>query len=391
MTIERLISSDDHVIEPPDLWVSRVGGADAERVPRVVRDGDADRWVVDGRKTGSFAAGLQPGQRFKDPTKLRSEGRFDEVRPGGFDAAQHVVDNAGDGVVAAVLYPTLGLSLFRSIAESRLLTVVCDAYNDWLVEFCSPAPDRLKGVAMISVDDPVEAAKRLTSARVRGLVGAFIPTALPVGTTYADRRFDPFWEAAQDLRVPLSLHLGAVRAGALGADVDFSTATLTRTYFITVEEYVRASLADMIFAGLFDRFPRLRVGSVEHELGWIPHFLDRLDYTYTQRQGNDRFPKLADGALPSDHFRRNVFCSFQEDALGIAYREVIGLDGIMFGSDYPHTETTFPRSREIMSERLKGVPEDEQRKIVFDNANELYGFGFPAGSADVSTVGATAE
>jgi predicted TIM-barrel fold metal-dependent hydrolase len=375
MTIPCLISSDDHVIESPDLWAARVRGAHADRVPRVVAFDDADYWVVDGRKTGSFSAGLQPGQRFIDPSNLKSVGRFSDVRPGAVDAAAHVVDNESDGIVAAVIYPTLGLSLFRSIADSSLLTTVCRAYNDWLVDYCSVDPVHLRGVAMMNVDDPEEAAGELRRAKEHGLVGAFIPTALPVGTTYADPEFDVFWSAAQELATPISLHFGAVRAGAANSDAEFTTATLTRTYFITVEDYAKASLADMLFSGLFDRFPKLRVGSIEHELGWIPHFLDRLDYTYTQRQGNHMFPKLKDGMLPSDHFRRNIFCSFQEDALGITYRRTIGLEGLMFGSDYPHTESTYPKSREIMAARLEGVPEEEQRLIVFDNVNNLYGLG----------------
>ena len=123
-----------------------------------------------------------------------------------------------------------------------------------------------------------------------------------------------------------------------------------------------------------DRYPGLKVGAVEHELGWIPFFLDRLDYTYTQRQGNANYTRYRNADRPSDFFRHNVFCSFQDDALGLQERHQVGLDGLMFGSDYPHTESTFPRSKEIMSERLAGIPREEQRKIVFENAARLYGF-----------------
>jgi predicted TIM-barrel fold metal-dependent hydrolase len=106
----------------------------------------------------------------------------------------------------------------------------------------------------------------------------------------------------------------------------------------------------------------------------IPFFLDRLDYTYTQRQGNANYYQFDSADLPSDFFKRNVFCSFQDDALGIRERHGIGLDNLMFGSDYPHTESTFPRSREIMSERLAEIPPAECEKIVFGNAAALYGF-----------------
>jgi predicted TIM-barrel fold metal-dependent hydrolase len=146
------------------------------------------------------------------------------------------------------------------------------------------------------------------------------------------------------------------------------------SYFTACEHSVKVSVADMIFAGVFDRFPALRVGVIEHELGWIPFFLDRLDYTYTQRHGNARYYRFATAELPSDFFRRNVFCSFQDDDLGIRERATIGIDGICWGSDYPHTESTFPRSVAIMSKRLEHVPPDDQRKIVHGNVARLYGF-----------------
>lgn len=372
--IDRLISSDDHVIEPPNLWTSRAPKWAADRVPQVRVEGDDDRWWVDQQRTGSFAAGIQAGKRFEDPLNLRTAGKFEEVAPGAVDPMVHLEDNASDGILGSVLYPTLGLSLFRSIAEGALLDVVCQIYNDWLADFCKPTNGLLKGVAMINTDDPEAAVAEMTRTRELGLEGAFIPVAMPPERNYGLDMYDPVWAASQDLGMPISLHLGAVRSGAPGADQEFDTKVLTRTYFITIGDYCKATLADIIFAGVFERFPRLRVGTVEHELGWIPFFLDQMDYIYTQRQGNNLFHKFPDGNLPSDYFRSNVFCSFQEDALGIEHREQIGIDNLMFGSDYPHTESTFPRSREIMSDRLKSVPEDQQRLIVFENAKRLYNF-----------------
>ena len=180
--------------------------------------------------------------------------------------------------------------------------------------------------------------------------------------------------------MPLSLHLGAVRYGAVGAGEDFDTATVSRSFFVTVDYWVKASLADIIFAGVFERYPRLRVGSVEHELGWIPFFLRTMDYTYTERQGNHLFPRLANGAMPSDHFRSNAFCSFQEDELGIQHRHEIGIDNMMFGSDYPHTESTFPRSTAIVDALFAGVPEADRRAMTASTAAAVYGFDAPPGA-----------
>jgi predicted TIM-barrel fold metal-dependent hydrolase len=185
------------------------------------------------------------------------------------------------------------------------------------------------------------------------------------------------WAAAQDMQMPLSLHTATNRAdprtgtGGVPADVQQVSPSL----FVLQDSMVRRSLADMIFSGVFERFPRLKVGTVEHELAWIPHFLHQLDYTYTDRPPRGDWHRYKDSStVPSDFFHSNVFCSFQEDAIGIRERDLIGVQTLMWGSDYPHTESTFPRSREITAEILQGVPEAEQEMILYSNAKQLYGF-----------------
>jgi predicted TIM-barrel fold metal-dependent hydrolase len=369
--IEKMISSDSHVIEPPDLWVTRMQGDLLDRAPHVVDIGDEQWWVVNDQRTLSFAGGAQTGDRFERPEELRTGARFEQVRPGGYDPVAAVADNETDGVLGAVLYPTEGLLLYTQ-ADPPLLSACCRAYNDWLAEFCSASPDRLKGVAMLNLDDVGEALHELDRVRGLGLIGALIPTSAPPESRYDDARYEPLWEAAADLGVPLSLHLGANRVGSGGVDPDL--AKIRPSYFTVCDVWVRQSIADMIFAGVFDRHTSLRVGTVEHNLGWIPYFLDQLDYTYFQRQGNKSYYRFKSVERPSDLFRRNVFCSFQDDALGVQERHTIGLDGLMWGSDYPHTESTFPHSMKIMADRLRDVSPDEQQRIVYDNAARLYGF-----------------
>jgi predicted TIM-barrel fold metal-dependent hydrolase len=371
VTIERMISSDTHIIEPPDLWTERIDAALRDRAPRVVEERGEQWWVCEGQKGLSFAGGAQTGDRFDAPEELRTGARFEDVRPGGCDTRRCIEDNEADGIWGSVLYPTQGLLLYTQ-ADTELLDSCCRAYNDWLVEFCSEDPGRLKGVAMLNLDDIDGAIAELERTRRAGLSGALIPTAAPPESRYDERRYERFWAAAQDLDTPLSLHLGANRVGATG--VDKNLAKIRPTYFAVCDLWAKESIGDLIFSGVFDRYPRLKVGSVEHELGWIPFFLERLDYTYTQRHGNANYYRFETAELPSDFFHRNVFCSFQDDALGIRERHDIGIDGLMFGSDYPHTESTFPRSIEIMSKRLADVPSEEQNKIVFDNAAALYGF-----------------
>ena len=368
-----MISSDSHIIEPPDLWTSRIDREFRDRAPHVVDDADTHEqwWVVGASRTLSFAGGAQTGDRFTNPIELRTGARFEQVRPGGYDPTEHLRDNATDGVVGSVLYPTEGLLLYTQ-ADSALLSASCRAYNNFLAEFCASAPDRLKGVAMVNTDDVDDAVREMQRARDLGLSGALIPTAAPSERLYDSPEYEPLWAAAVDLAMPLSLHLGANRVGAGG--VDPNLARIRPTYFAVCEHWVKLSLADMIFSGVFDRHPALTVGAIEHELGWIPFFLERMDNTYTQRQGNSRYYRFSTAERPSDFFRRNVFCSFQDDAFGIRERHYIGIDSLCWGNDYPHTESTFPRSQQIMAERLHDVPADERDKILQGNVSRIYGF-----------------
>ena len=188
---------------------------------------------------------------------------------------------------------------------------------------------------------------------------------------YDGAEYEPFWAAAQDLNMPLSLHTATARKGPNRAAGPTSVRTASgraNKVFLPA-----TSLCDIIFSGVFERYPRLNVAVVEFELAWAPHLLGTMDYTYIERQKEASYRFQGD-VLPSDFFRRNVYLSFQEDGIGIRLRDVIGVDRLMWGSDYPHAESTFPKSREILESILEGVPQDEKAQIVGANAAQLYGF-----------------
>ena len=150
--------------------------------------------------------------------------------------------------------------------------------------------------------------------------------------------------------------------------------TASHTFMANVDHWVRMSIGHMIFNGVFERYPKLQVGSVEMEISWVPHFLERADFNYTQRGvGVAGSYRLIEGALPSDYFHSNVFVGFQEDALGIRLRDIIGVDNLMWGNDYPHQESTFPKSREIIDELFSECTQEEKAKIVGGNAARIYG------------------
>ena len=206
-----MISSDSHVIEPPDLWAERMDADLARPGPRVVREADGDWWYVDGYKTMSFL-GIQTGDRFDgDPDSLRTSATFAEVRPAAYDPAAYLSENEQDGVWASVLYPSQGLVIY-CVPVTDVVTAAMHAYNDWLADFCSEDTTRLKGIAMINVDDPDEGAAELERCRRLGLCGALITVAPPARLPYRAAAYERFWATAEDLDMPLSLHVGTDRA-----------------------------------------------------------------------------------------------------------------------------------------------------------------------------------
>ena len=370
MSTHGVISSDSHIIEPPDLWAGRMESKYRDRAPRIIREEGVDWWYCDDMQLVSVFQGSQPEIRFEEPEKLIWKDTMENVRPGGYIPEEHVRDMDIDGVDLSILYPSAGLVLYL-LPDNDLLTAVFSAYNSWLAEFCSAAPNRLKGIAMLNSDDVPSCVVELQRCAKLGLAGGMITSYPPPGMTYDLPQYEPLWAAASDLQMPLGLHLATNRPGnnnEFTGDFDAVSPSL----LCNADLWVRMSLSDMIYSGVFERHPKLRVGSIEQELSWVPHFLERLDYTYTQRVPRKSMPRFKEDMLPSDYFHRNIFLSFQEDGLGIKLRDIIGVDNLLWGSDYPHQESTFPRSREILDRILSECSFEEKAKISAGNASRIY-------------------
>ena len=371
MTAYCIISSDSHVFEPADLWSTRIDTAFRARAPRVVSDGRYDQWVVEAnKKVGSIGLVSQAGVRFEAPEKITFGGSYQDVRPGGWDPHEHVRDMAIDGVAGGVLYPSNGLFFFR-IPDGALLSAIFRVYNDWLAEFCRAYPKQLKGIAMVNVDDPSEGVKELQRAAALGLSGAMIAVSPLPDRPYGLPMYEPFWAAAQDLGMPISLHTATQRPGPGVPTLD--NASQTATQRANIDHWVRTALSDIIYAGVLERHPKLQIAAVEFELSWVPYFLRMLDYVYIERQQQATY-RFKNQLLPSDFFHSNVYLSFQEDELGIRLRDLIGVKQLMWGSDYPHAESTWPKSQQVLERILAGVPETERAKIAGENAARLYHF-----------------
>ncbi len=379
MTPYPIISSDDHTIEPPELWRERIDSPFKDRAPHLVSEDDADWWYADGYKMISVEAGVQVGEGLHTPERVTRRARWDDVRKGGFMPDDRIKEMDLDGVYGQVLYPTTGLRFFN-LPDGKLLSAIFRAYNDWAAEFCNAQPSRLKGIAMVNVDDIPEGIEELERCRRMGLVGAMISVHPAEELSYERPLYDPFWAAAQDLDMPLSLHTGTSRviphSTSPFRDVSgIRTALLTFTQRVVHRSgWVEESLTNMIFAGVLERYPRLKVGSVEHDVGWAPHWVWTMDKFYHVFSGAFGWKRLKAGALPSDYVKSNMFFSCQDDRLGVEHRDSIGVDTLLWGSDYPHQDSTFPNSRQVLDDVLAGVPEDERAKIAGSSTAKLYGF-----------------
>ena len=243
------------------------------------------------------------------------------------------------------------------------------AYNRWMVDYVSAAPDRLIGLGMVSLGDIDAAIAELRTFADRGLRGVCIAANPRSDERYGMPKFDPFWAVAEELNLPVHLHVltGSSEEGDLNGDRDFVAS------YVMFPRHIQQTIADLITEGVLERFPGLKVVSAEIDIGWIGTYLSRMDHALeVHGHWSGACPQLT--MPPSAYFHRQVYATFMDDPSGILARSTIGVENIMWGNDYPHPDACWPHSRETIARNFAGVPDEETRKIVRDNALELYGF-----------------
>jgi len=399
MTSNRLISADSHINEAPDLWEARLPSGLRERGPRLVRTDDGnDVWVTEGLGPmplmwATNAAGQrEEGQPFEDHEMTITR---EEMVRGSYDPEARLADMDVDGLEAEVLYPGPfgGLGAGGGVAgipDPELRLASLRAYNDWLAEFCAVAPNRLIGLALIRLEEPDLAAAEIERAAGLGLRGAVI-NAMP-DTTGAEPLFSPayerVWSAAEEAGLPLSLHIGHCRslaplseagqrtetaeAGSSGNPLSASgTDTgLMEMFFTMVCLDMAEPVSLLIFSGVLERHPNLRFAIAESGIGWIPFVIERMDYTFERHR---LWMKSGIPRKPSEYFHQSFYATFQQDdESGLLGRHISGVDNLLWASDYPHTDSTWPYSRKVVDELFVGVPDDERAKITAGNAARLY-------------------
>ncbi len=364
------------MMEPGDLWVERLDRKFKDRAPRIITQGKKEQplFSAPGMPPYPVAVAFAAGRSGVEMQEFVDHATEEQARRYR-DPALRIEDQERDGVCAEVLYTSLGMSLF-GLEDAELMSACFRAYNDWVGEFCSHNPKRFVGIALISLADVEQGAAELRRAAKAGLKGAMIWGAAPPDKPFFHTVYDPFWEAAQELSMPLLLHVitGAPGTSVRRADAPKPAVKLKGasrvTRYMKLPLDAQASLTDMILGGVLMRFPRLKLVSAENDSGWIAHYMYRLDHAF------EKFGAFLETKLdlkPSDYVRRQLWATFQDDPIGPLTWQYFGEERFMWASDYPHTDSTFPHSREVIERDFAHVPEAVKRKIVCDNAAALYG------------------
>lgn len=388
-----MVSVDDHVIEPADMFDRHVPAKYRDQAPRIVRtENGVDQWEWAGVRTGSLglnAVASWPREEWGfDPVG------FAEMRPGCYDVHDRVRDMNANGVLASMCFPTFagfnGMSLARAgIADTGLSNAVVSAYNDWhILEWSAAHPGRFIPLAIAPLWDVDATVAEIHRVGRLGCTALSLPeTPYGVGLpSFADPHWDPVFKALVDEDIAICLHIG----GAFGL-IKRPPDTTVDNLIVLAPQLSAVTAADLILGGVFRRFPALKVALSEGGIGWIPFLLDRLDRHVT----NHAWTGLRisnDGRTPTELWRSNFLGCFITDpsALGLVHR--IGLETVAWECDYPHSDSTWPTSPEDLQAEFDGVPslsDADIHAITWENACRFFRFD-PFGhlAREDATVGA---
>ena len=357
----RLISADSHVQIPESAWQEYLDPEYREQAPRIESTPEGDVRVFQGTRRPINALSNLAGKKPEEYTGTIR--RFNDQRSGAWDPAERIKDQDIDGVDVEVLY--VGGPLGDAKDDGLRLNSF-RGYNRWLADFCSYAPDRLLGVAAVPIDTPERAVEEIRFAKEAGLRSVYVPLFPPEGD-YSDEKWVPMWRTAVELGMPVAMHVGGRKGGAqprYGSPAGFMT-DLVMSKMAMAE-----AIAELTFGMVLQNNPELRIVSVEAQIGWISFVQYYMDHLWEKHR---HWTKSELAEPPSHFFRRQVWATFMEDPVGLREREHIGVDRIMWSSDYPHSETTWPNSKSLTDEWFTQYGEEDKRRILWQNAAELYG------------------
>jgi len=377
----RFISADDHIDLrwlPKDLWTERLPARLRERGPRVVENEKGAYWTWEGQTFsphGYYTAAQGSGAMWAiERGGVMREG---ELRPTTADL--RLTDMDRDGADASIMY---GPTDPMAIADPELRRHCYEAYNDWLIDFCAAKPERLIGVAQLSMEDPEFARDELDRLAKRGGLRHVNILASRANPPVYDEAWESFWALAEEIDIPIGFHLAVLvkktrlDAGDRG-DANFVVSVASRFAQEPPGIQLLEPMTGLIFTGVLDRHPRLKIVMAEAGLAWVPSMIQGLDIWYQRTRDGRRLtgdsPATLPKMLPSEYFHRQIWMSFVDDPLGVKMvGSILDVDKVMFGSDYPHPASTWPHSQQVIETSMQGVSPDIREKIFRDNARALF-------------------
>ncbi|MEI7547994.1 MAG: amidohydrolase family protein [Actinomycetota bacterium] len=379
----KLFSADDHIIEHPRVWTDRVPAKYRDLAPHIIDEDGSEFWAYEDKRgltPGLSAVAGKANQHWR-PDPLR----FTDMIPGCYDPAARAKDMLADGILASVNFPSLprfGGALFLGFNDKSLAEVCVQAYNDFVIdEWCAGGPPGLFVPSAITpLWDPVLAAKEIRRCATKGLRTVFLPeNCVPLGLpSYWEDSWDPIWQACEELDLPICMHIGSsgyvidpspetTLPGGV-APSEWGKAHLVRIALMQVGSI--ASSVNLMFSPVCRKHPGLKFVFSEGGIGWVPNALERADRMWDRHRAHQGLS----GMKPSEIFRRNMFVCMIEEPICLKYRHDIGVENILWESDYPHADTVWPHSqesaREIFDEAQ--VPDDEVAAITHRNAERIF-------------------
>ena len=386
-----LVSIDDHMIEPPDMFKNHVPAKWKDRAPKVVRNEQGiDQWQFQGEST-STPFGMAATVGWPREEWGFNPGAYSELRPGCFDVHERVRDMNANGVLASMNFPTMAGWNARTFAEGEdkeIGLVMLQAYNDWHIdEWCGTYPGRfipLGIVPMWDVDLAVQEIHRIAKKGCRAISFVEAPHAMGF-PSFLSGHWDPMLQALSDENMVLCLHIG------VGFQLIQKPVEAPIDHLIVLACQISALVAqDLLFGPTLRQFPDLKVALSEGGIGWIPFYFDRVDRHFQNQQWLHDAEDFG-GKLPSQVFQDHILACYITDPSGLALRDRIGIDIIAWECDYPHTDTTWPDSPEFSMKELEeaGCSDQEIHKITWENACRFFSWDpFEHTPKEQATVGA---
>jgi predicted TIM-barrel fold metal-dependent hydrolase len=366
-----IISADGHVCEPANCYVDYIDPKYRDNAPHIVaQDDGTDAFVVPGMRRpvplGFIdGAGFSPRERLERAKTMK----FSDVRPAAYSGKERVAYMDTDGIAAELIYASVGMGICMH-RDPEYKDACMWAYNRWLAEMCSDAPDRVFGMAQTAVLSIDAAIGDFQRAKDMGLVGMMMPGD-PIHEDYDDPDYDALWDCATDLGLPICFHILTSRAGSMHAE----TRGHPMNNFLGIIRAIQDVVGLMVLGGVFERHPTLELVVAESDAGWLPHYMYRMDHAARINAEGGIIKGLS--KLPSDYIRSNVYATFQDDLTAYHSLDLFPYQHLLWASDFPHTDSTWPRSRQLIAEQASHLTEEQHQAIFRDNTARL--FHLPAG------------